>query len=392
MAIEKLSATKIGRLMKPGRHGDGGGLYLQISKTGVKSWIFRYEINGSEHFMGLGPLRAVDIRQAREGARVARACLARKADPLQERARVATEKKKTKLNGCRKAFNECAVEYIEHHKNGWKSVKHRKQWESSLKAYALPIGKMFVDEIDTAHVLRVLQPIWLTKTETASRIQKRIERVLSWATACKYRAGDNPARWDGHLQEILLKPSRIKAVRHHPSLPYQEIREFFRCLNAQEGIGARALEFLILTTCRTSEALHARWQEIDFTRRTWTIPPERMKNGRQHRIPLSDGALKILRALQGHPDWVFPNMKQDNPAYGSVMLDMLGKMGRTDITVHGFRSTFRVWAAEQTGYAQEIVKMALSHKQASAVERAYQRSDLFERRRGLMRDWADWCI
>ncbi|MDR2014332.1 MAG: tyrosine-type recombinase/integrase [Azoarcus sp.] len=396
MAIEKLSAPRVGRISKPGKYGDGGGLYLQVTRTLVKSWIFRYEVNGSERYMGLGPLHTVDLKQAREEARKARTCLARKADPLQERARIAVENTERIEFSGRKTFDECATEYIAHHKNGWKSAKHLKQWESSLKTYASPyIGKRFVHEINTALVLQMLKPIWFKKTKTASRLRERIERVLSWATICRHRTGDNPARWNGHLQEILPKPSRIKIVKHHPSMPCQEIRAFFEKLDTRESLGARALAFTILTACRTSEALHAKWQEIDFARRIWTIPAEKMKNGKTHRVPLADAALRILHTLEGsHPVWVFPSPRRNRngPIYEGAMFDLLRKMNRPDITVHGFRSTFRVWAAEKTSYAREIVEMALAHKLASAVERAYQRSDLFELRRVLMQDWARWCV
>jgi len=391
MAIEKLTASKVARISKPGKYGDGNGLYLQVTKTLVKSWVFRFQMNGIEHYMGLGPLHAVNIREAREEAHKIRACLVRKIDPFQYRKTIVAMNKSNNKHD--KTFDECVIEYIAHHKHGWKNIKHLKQWENSLRTYASPyIGKMFVRTMTTAHVLEILEPIWATKTETASRLRERIERVLSWAAVCGYREGDNPARWNGHLQELLPKPSRIKIICHHPSIPYQEIGEFFRRLNAQKNIGARALEFTILTACRTSEALYARWQEIDFQQRIWIIPGERTKNRRPHRVPLTDAALKILHALQGeHPDWVFPNRERNRPNHESIMLDLLRKMNRFDITVHGFRSTFRVWAAEK-GYPRELAELALAHKLASVVEEAYQRSDLFERRRVLMQDWSDWCV
>jgi integrase len=217
--------------------------------------------------------------------------------------------------------------------------------------------------------------------------------VLSWATIHGYRDGDNPARWNGHLQELLPKPSRIKIIRHYPSMRYQEMGDFFSLLKAQESIVARALEFTILTVCRTSEALRARWREIDLQSKIWTIPAERMKNRRMHRIPLSDAALRILSALKGlHQDWVLPNLKRGKPFSETAMFELLRKMNRSDVTVHGFRSTFRVWAAETTDYPRELAEMALAHKQATAVEEAYQRSDLFGRRQALMQDWADWCV
>ncbi|MCL2643890.1 MAG: integrase arm-type DNA-binding domain-containing protein [Betaproteobacteria bacterium] len=394
MAIEKLTASKVARISKPGKYSDGNGLYLQVTKSFVKSWVFRYQTNGKEHYMGLGPLHAVDIKEAREKARKARACLSRKVDPLQERMMITI--KREKMEGFieySKTFDECVIEYIAHHKHGWKSAKHLKQWENSLRTYVSPnFGKMLVREITTVLVLKVLEPIWAIKTETASRLRERIERVLSWATICGYREGDNPARWNGHLQELLPKPSRIKIVRHYPSIPYQEIGEFFRLLNAEESIVARVLEFTIITVCRTSEALYARWQEMDLARCVWIIPGDRMKNGRMHRVPLTDAALKTLGMLKGlHPDWVFPNLKRGKPYCETVMFNLLRRMKRPGITVHGFRSTFRVWAAERTSYPWEIAEMALAHRQAKAVEEAYQRSDLFERRQALMQDWADWC-
>ncbi|MCL2876745.1 MAG: tyrosine-type recombinase/integrase [Betaproteobacteria bacterium] len=390
--IEKLSASKVARITKPGKYGDGNGLYLQVTKTLVKSWVFRYQIDNKEHYMGLGPLRLVNLKEARKKAHKARTYLASKIDPLRERQMIISKKKG--IDEYDKTFDECIIEYIEHHKSGWKSIKHLKQWESSLATYASPhFGKMPVREISTALVLQALKPIWAIKTETASRLRERIERVLSWASVCGYREGNNPARWDGHLEELLPKPARIKIIRHHPSIPYQEIGEFFRQLNTEEGIAARALEFTIFTVCRTSEALYARWQEIDLARRVWVIPGERTKNGRMHRIPLVDAVLKNLNALKGlHPEWVFPNLKRGKPFCESVMSVLLRKMNRHDITVHGFRSAFRVWAAEMTNFPREVAEMALAHKQASTVEQAYQRSDLFGRRQALMQNWSDWCV
>jgi len=392
MAIEKLSTTKILRISKPGKYNDGNGLYLQVTKNLVKSWVFRYQMDGHEHYMGLGSIYAVDIKGARKKAQKARECLARKTDPLQERATVvAKDKKRNERN---KTFDECATEYIELHKHGWKSIKHLKQWESSINTYASPyFGQVFVREISTALILQALEPIWVTKTETASRLRERIERILSWATIGDYRDGENPARWDGHLQELLPKPSRIKIVRHHPSIPYQEMSGFFKLLNAERSIVARALEFTIFTACRTSEALRVKWQEIDFAQRVWTVPAERMKGGRVHRVPLAEAPLEILGALKGlHPDWVFPNLRRGLPYCETAMFALLRKMKRPGITVHGFRSAFRVWAAEQTNYPKEVLEMALAHKQATIVEEAYQRSDLFGRRQALMQDWAGWCI
>jgi len=391
MIIGKLTLAKIARISKQGKYGDGNGLYLLVSKSLTKSWMFRYQHNGVERYIRFGPLCAVPLNKAREKAIKARICLARKRDPFKKpETRVLKNKKNNKPD---KTFDECAIQYIAHHKMGWKSAKYLKQWESALRTYASPyFGKMLVRTITTAHVLRALKPIWLKKPETASRLRGYIERILSWATISGCRKGDNPARWNKHLQEILLKPSRIKTVRHHPSLPYQEVGAFLKRLNTEKGIAARALEFTVLTACRTSESLYARWEEINFQQRIWIIPGARMKNGRPHRVPLADAALRILLALKGlNPEWVFPNPKRGLPYCASGLRSLLRKMHRTDISVHGFRATFRVWTAERA-YPRELAEMALAHKQATAVEAAYQRSDLFERRRTLMQDWADWCF
>ncbi|MDR3213290.1 MAG: integrase arm-type DNA-binding domain-containing protein [Azoarcus sp.] len=388
--VEKLSASRVARISKPGKYGDGKGLYLQVTKNMSKSWVFRYEMNGAEHYMGLGPLHTVNIDNAREEARKARTCIARGIDPLRERALVAAQNKSMNTN--RKTFDDCAAQYIENHKKGWKSEKHQKQWEYSLRTYVSPrFGKINVCDITTSHVLKVLEPIWATKTETAARLRERIERILSWAATLGYRDAENPARWDGHLQELLPPPARVKPVRHHPSMSYHEIGAFFSRLGNERGVAARALQFVILTACRTSEAQAATWQEIDLAQRLWVIPAARMKCGRQHRIPLADAALSILDSLQGaHPEWVFPGGR-GRPLHGSAMLDVLRRMNRGDVTVHGFRSSFRIWAAERTAYPREILELALAHRQGTQVEEAYQRSDLAERRRALMLDWAAWC-
>jgi integrase len=391
MPIEKLTASKVARISMPGKYGDGNGLYLYVTKALVKSWVFRYQLNNREHYKGLGPLYAVSIHEAREEARKARACLARRKPPFQDHTVDVAGKRMP--DGYNKTFDECVIEYIALHKHEWQSLKHLKQWESSLCTYASPhFGKALVRKITTALVLQALNQIWTTKTETASRLRERIERVLSWAIVCGYRKGDNPARWDGHLQELLPNPSRLKKIRHYPAMPYQEIGEFFRILGTQQSIKARALEFTILTACRTAESLHARWDEIDFARRLWVIPGERMKSGREHKVPLSDPALSVLSQLKGgHPEWVFPGAIKEKPLYGGAMRNVLKNVNRGDVTVHGFRSSFRTWAAEQTTFPKELAELALAHKAGTQVEEAYQRSTLFERRRALMQCWADWC-
>ncbi len=388
---ELLSAMKVANLSTPGKYSDGRGLYLQITKQGVKSWIFRYERNGVRRYMGLGPVYRVSLAQAREEARKARLLFQQGIDPLEDRAE--KEALSRAVQASNKTFMECVTDYIEGHKDAWRSEKHCKQWEATLLEYACPhFGKLNVRLIGTPHVLAALEPIWKKKTETASRLRERIERVLSWAATRGYRDGENPARWHGHLQELLPHPSKIKKVQHHPSLPYQEMREFYRALQFQRGVAARALQFAILTASRTGEVLFAQWKEIDIEAQTWVIPPERMKAGKEHRIPLTEEALELLKLFLGMDGtWVFPGAKEASPLSNMAMLNVLKKMQRSDLTVHGFRSTFRVWAAERTDYKKEIAELALAHSVGSAVEEAYQRSDLFERRRALMHDWAKWC-
>ena len=392
MSIEKLTAQQVDHILTPGKYGDGGGLYLQVTKTLVRSWVFRFCINGIEHYMGLGPLRLVCLQEAREEAHKARAMLTQGINPLQ--ARRMQDGQDTVLPYNNKTFDECVMEYIENHKVGWKNpAKYAIQWENSLARYASPcFGKVNVCEIDTPLILQALKPIWTTKTETASRLRERIERVLSFAAILGYRSGANPARWRKHLQELLPPPSRLKKVRHHPAIPYQEIAGFFSRLGMEKGHGAPVLAFTILTAARTSEVLMARWTEIDFKTGIWTIPGERMKGARQHRVPLAEAALDILRRQAGlHPVLIFPGRKKDHAFSISILRDTLRQMNQADVTAHGFRSSFRVWAAEQTTYPKEIAELALAHKVGSKVEAAYQRSDLFERRRDLLRDWAHWC-
>jgi integrase len=389
--IEKLSAMKVTRLSKPGYHGDGGGLYLQISTKGSKSWIFRYERFGRERQMGLGPLHTVSLADARERARQARLSLAAGVDPIDKRDKELLALRAEQASDL--DFDACAKRYIEAHEAGWRNAKHRQQWENTLRVHASPhIGKIHVRRIDTPLVLKVLEPIWRTKTETASRIRERIERILSWATVRGYREGDNPARWRGHLDEMLPKPGKLKKVKHHPALPFAEIGDFCAGVRMQKGASAKALEFVILTACRSGEVLGARWDEVDFEGLVWTVPGERMKGHRPHRVPLVPAMLAILKAQEGSDmELIFPGAKPGKPLSDMAMLTLLRRMNRDDITVHGFRSTFRDWAAEKTDYPREVAEMALAHTVGSAVENAYRRSDLFEKRRQLMGEWAKQC-
>ena len=381
MPTEKLTLRQIAKLTRPGRYSDGRGLYLQVTRQGAKSWIFRYERAGVERYKGLGPLYLVDLRSARAAALEARAQLARGIDPI---AGCAPQESKT--------FDECMLAYLARHHARWASDKHRKQWKSTLRTYVSPsLGDLDVRLIDTAHVLHVLEPIWTNKTDTASRLRERIERVLAWAAISGYRAPENPARWRGHLQELLPPPSRLKKIRRHPSMPYPELASFIQHLRTKPGCAARALEMTILSACRSSEVRQAQWTEFDLQRAAWTIPAERMKSRRVHHVPLTGPMLDILGHQRGlDPTWVFPGAMPDKPINESSMLATLKRLGYTE-TVHGFRASFRTWAAEQTRYPKEVAELALAHAVGSAVERAYQRSDLFDLRRALMRDWAKLC-
>ena len=291
-------------------------------------------------------------------------------------------------------FQQCAEGYITAHRAGWRNGKHRDQWSNTLATYVNPVfGSLPVQNIDTALVMKAIEPIWSEKPETASRVRGRIEAILDWATARGFRVGENPARWRGHLDKLLPKKTKVRRVEHHAALPFAEMGTFLAELRKQSGVGARALEFAILTAARTGEAIGARWEELDLTERTWTIPAERMKAEKEHRVPLSDAAHPILEELAKvrHDDFVFPGDRADRPLSNMAMTMTLRRMGRGDLTVHGFRSSFRDWAAERTGFPAEVAEMALAHTVADKVEAAYRRGDLFQKRRQLMEAWARFC-
>jgi integrase len=385
----RLNALKVARLKEPGRYGDGGGLLLQVSKWGTKAWLFRYERNGRERQMGLGPLHTISLAEARELATEKRKLLLRGLDPIDERN---TERTARRLEVAKAmTFDQCAAAYIADNKVAWRNPKHRQQWVNTLKSYVTPVmGALPVQAIDTALVTKVLQPIWTAKPETASRVRGRIETVLNWAKAHGFRDGDNPARWKGHLDSLLPARSKVQAVRHHPALPYADLPTFMAELRARNGISALALEWTILTCVRTGETVGARWSEVDHE--SWTVPAARMKGGRDHRVPLCDRALQILEAVprEAGSDFIFPGGRAKAPISNMAMLELLRGM-RPGLTVHGFRSTFRDWAAEKTNYQNHVVEMALAHVVGDKVEAAYRRGDLFEKRRRLMNDWAKFC-
>lgn len=395
-----LNARFVETVFEPGYYLDGEGLYLQVarskSKTAagaepIKTWVKRYTRAGVAREGGLGPLRTVSLSQARVLNKEWDRLLAQGIDPIEERKqkrlaeRIAESRTRT--------FQTCGESYIRLHKAGWRNEKHAAQWTATLETYAYPaIGTLPVSAIDTAEIMRVLEPIWLTKTETATRVRQRMEAVLDWATAHKYRAGPNPARWKGHLDKLLPKRSKVAPVEHHRALPYKEMAAFWTELHAVEGIAARALELIILTATRTGEALNATWAEIDFAEKAWNIPAARTKTSKPHRVPLSTAALAILREMEASRlnEYVFPGQKLGEPLSNMACLAVLDRMERRDITVHGFRSTFRDWAAEQTSFPNFVAEMALAHI-VKGVEGDYRRGDLFEKRRRLMDAWATYC-
>lgn len=399
--LNKLTAIQVKAEKRKGLHHDGGGLYLQVASSGAKSWLFCYRFNGRDREMGLGALTTVSLAEARVKMQDARKLITMKIDPLDAKKAAETSTKIEALKGA--TFRECANAYIEAHKGAWRSEKATKQWGRFFEKYAYPvIGDLPIHAVDLDLVLKILQPIWATKTETADRIRNRIERILDFAKVRGYRQGENPARWRGHLDQLLPRPSKIAKVRHYPALPYVDVGDFVLALQQSKNIGGLALAFTILTCVRTNEAMGAKWTEIDFKTKTWTIPAHRMKTAIEHRVPLTDRVIEILNLAKlltvpaGSNDipsaWIFPSQRGNKPISNMAMLMFLRRLGRTDITVHGFRSTFRDWVAETTNFPREVAEAALAHVVENRVEAAYRRGDLFEKRRKLMEAWASYCF
>ena len=390
----RLTALKVAKAKLPGMYGDGAGLYLRVTADGAKNWVYRYMLAGRPRWMGLGPVALYGLAEARGKALDARRLRHEGIDPIEARRATRTRER---LGAAKMVtFKQCAESYIKAHRAGWRNTKHAAQWEATLATYAEPIiGALPVQAIDTALVLRVLEPIWETKPETAGRLRGRIEVILDRAKVLKQREGENPARWRGHLDKLLPRRSKVRAVEHHAALPYGQLPSFLAVLREQEGIAASALEYTILTAVRTGEIIGATWDEINLLDKTWTIPAERMKAGKEHRIPLSGRAIVILEEMQRHAledtTFVFRGGKADKPLSNMAFLMLLRRMKRDDLTAHGFRSTFRDWAAERTDFPSEVVEMALSHAIGNKVEAAYRRGDLFEKRRRLMDAWAAYC-
>lgn len=380
---------------KPGRHADGAGLHLLVKESGARSWVYRFMLRGKSRDIGLGAAAgtdAVPLAAARDAAAALRVAVKAGNDPLEQRQRAAADALAAALAATVAGitFKSVAEAYIAANEGSWRNDKHRQQWRNTLSTYAYPIvGDLPVADVTTAHVLTIIEPIWKDKAETASRIRGRIETILDAAKARGYREGENPARWRGHIAQIL--PARSRLTRgHHKAMPYGAVPTFVTKLREREAMAALALEFTILTACRTGEALGATWSEVDWSKSMWTIPAARMKARKEHRVPLSPRALEILEASQKlEVDWLFPTARNEKLS-GMAMAMLLRRMG-SEVTVHGFRSSFRDWAADCTSYADAVSEMALAHSIESKVERAYRRGDLFDKRRRLMNDWATYC-
>jgi integrase len=390
--INRLSAVKVASTKKPGLYADGDGLYLQVTKSGSRSWIFRFKSGRRSRDMGLGSLSTIGLAEAREMAAECRRRRLHGIDPIEARK---SERVQVQLEAARSiTFDDCRDKFVASHRAAWANDKHRMQWESTLKTYITPVfGALPVQSVDVAVVTKALEPIWTTKPETASRIRGRIERILDWAKARGFRQGENPARWRGHLDILLAPRARVRRIRHHAALPYGELPGFLVNIRERGAIAARALEFAILTAARTGEVLGARWDEFDLENKIWTVPASRMKAKREHRVPLSPAAIAIAKRLNAirQNEFVFPGERLKKPLSNMSMLMMLRRIGRKDMTVHGFRSTFRDWAAEQTNFSREVAEAALAHVIADRTEAAYRRGDLFEKRRRLMAAWGTYC-
>jgi integrase len=396
-AVGKLSPTKMTALVRAGSrdtHSDGGNLYLQVTGPGTASWLFRYTVRGTGsaggkqkmRYLGLGPIHTVGLADARLKAKEMRQQLLDGIDPGVQRLQA----KDAALSAL--SFDEVAELYIKAHEASWRSSIHARQWRASLQNYVSPVvGSLPVAVIGTAEVMQVLDPIWRTKSETASRVRQRIESVLDYAQARNWRRGDNPARWRGHLANLLPPKEKVAPVQHHPAMGSAAVPEFMRMLAGRQGMAAKTLTFLILTAGRSAEVRHATWAEIDLAGATWTVPAARTKAAREHRVPLAEQALAVLRSIRPdapEPDvLLFPGAKIGRPLSDVA----LAKLLPPETTCHGFRATFRTWAGETTGYPREVVEMALAHRLGDAVEQAYARGDLFQRRRQLMIDWASFC-
>jgi integrase len=387
----KLNSVFVQKSKEAGLHGDGDGLYLQVSKHGHKSWIFRFMLNKKSRAMGLGSIDLVSLAEARIKATACRKLLLEGVDPIESKK--SARQAQALLSAKAITFEQCAAKYIESHRPGWKNAKHADQWTNTIGTYANPtIGAISVQDVDTALVMKVLESIWSVKPETANRLRNRIELVLSWAAARGYRNGENPARWRGHLDKLLPKRSNVQQVKHFSALPINEMGSFMERLRKLQGNVALGLEFQILTVCRTNEVMGACWSEINFETALWTIPASRMKAKREHRVPLSIRCIEILESLKDSPgsDFVFSG-RYGTHLSNNAFLALIKKRLKLDVTAHGFRSTFSDWASERTGHSREVVEMSLAHSIKNSTEAAYRRGDLLLKRRVLMNEWTKFC-
>jgi integrase len=391
-SLNRLTALKVARAKRPGMYADGGSLYLRVAEGGSKQWVFRYVTNGRLRDMGIGPCHTLTLAEARERATEARKLRLDGIDPIaSKRARVAALRV---ADANAMTFKQCAEGFIRDNEKKWTNPMHRQQWQNTLAQHVYPIlGSLPVAAIDTPLVLRVLKPLWGRTPETASRVRGRIENVLGWATVHHYRSGDNPARWNGLLEHALPARSRVAKIEHFAALPYAEVAAFVARLRQETRVAARCLEFVLLTAARLGEAIHATWNEIDLDNRIWTVPASRMKADKEHKVPLSGATVAVLKAMRTvrHGDYIFPGSREKRPLGYATVLRLAKQVAGANITAHGFRSTFRDWAAEHTNFPREVAEMALAHAVGTDVERAYQRGDLFEKRRKLMDAWAAYC-
>lgn len=391
MTIHKLTPRKVATA-KTGKYEDGGGLRLIVSASGAKKWVLRFSISGRRREMGLGSFPDTGLKDARDKAAHHRRQAKEGIDPIDNRKME---------NETIPDFTTCAAGYIRNHRRVWKNRKHAKQWIRTLKTYACPvIGTISVDAINTEHVFKIVSKIWNLKPETAKRLLGRIETVLDFSIARNYRSGANPARWRGHIDKLLPKPTAVKKVSHHPAMPHTKVPSFMAELSKNLCMSALALRFLILTATRTSEVLKARWSEVDTSDAIWTIPAIRMKSKRDHRVPLSSAAMGILNSLPRIADnpYLFPGARLNRPLSNMALLQLMRGMGygvkcdRGNYVPHGFRSSFRDWSSEVSSFPREVAEMALAHVIENKAEAAYRRGDLFEKRRKMMEQWASYCL